>query len=114
MLQKSIDPTSKHVKVCELCKGNGIIAVIVLPPAKARIEVTKAGVEETVGYTDKSFVRCRCSRGDRFKQFALFNHQHCVLDRPDGAKIHDEAVHFDEFTMDQYVSHRIRQQDIET
>lgn len=91
-VEKSQDPTSRKVLVCELCKGNGIIPVRLRFGARARIEVIKGGHTELVAYTDKSHARCRCSRGERFqKNFAEFNHEYMVSQYPGGEEIAAEV-----------------------
>lgn len=85
------DPTSRRVTRCELCKGNGIIPVRLRFGARARVEVTKAGVDEVVGYKETGYAKCRCSRGERFKQFTEFNHEYMVSQYPGGEEIASEV-----------------------
>lgn len=90
-LTKHQDPTSQYVATCELCRGCGLIEVRLINGARARVEVHVGGRTEQRGYTDKTFVRCRCSRGERFKQFPDFDHRYCVSLMPGGERIAEEV-----------------------
>lgn len=87
-LERAADPTSRKLLVCELCKGNGIIPVRLRFGARAKVEVVKQGVAETVAYSDFGYARCRCTRGERFqKNFTEFNHEYMVSRYPGGEEI---------------------------
>jgi hypothetical protein len=86
--------TSQYVACCELCKGNGIIPVRFINGARSMVQVTKAGFDETVAYKETGFVRCRCTRGERYqKNFGLFDHKFCVSQYPGGEEVAAEMGH---------------------
>lgn len=86
------EPELQRLKVCEMCRGMGLIDVRTINGARGRIEVTKAGVTEFVRHVDTAVVRCRCSKGERFKDnFEEFNPHYCVSLLPGGEKIAEEV-----------------------
>lgn len=82
---------SRRMAVCEMCRGNGIIPVRTINGAVGRVIVTKEGVPHVVAVTDRAQVRCRCTKGERFKQFPEFDHHYCVSLLPGGEAIAQEV-----------------------
>lgn len=92
-LERATDPKSMRVAVCEMCKGNGIIPVRLRFGARAKVEVVKGGVAETVAYKETGWARCRCTKGERFqKNFNEFNHSYMVSQYPGGEEIAREVA----------------------